>query len=125
MKRCALFVSIFFISALCLADTIPEVSTEWKEGMFTLSSSGRYAPLFISSEDWPGVIRAFTDLQTDIGRVTGNTPMLATKKIPRNKEVVVAGTIGKSPVIDELIRKGKLNTERHCRQMGMLFDPNG
>ena len=87
-------------------------SPSMSEGFMTLAAPGRYATLCISQEDWPGVMRAFTDLQNDLGRVTGKVPELVTaNRIPRREEVVIAGTIGKSPLIDRLIRKGRLNVK--------------
>ena len=65
----------------------------------------------MSSEDWPGVIRAMGDLQSDLDRVTGTAPDLVTGKPPRRKEVVIAGTIGKSPLIDKLIKRGRINAD--------------
>jgi hypothetical protein len=64
------------------------------------------AAIYVDSTDWPGVIRAATDLQSDIARVTGHTPALAAEPAGA---VIIAGTIGKSPTIDRLIREGKLN----------------
>jgi hypothetical protein len=60
----------------------------------------------VSQGDWPGVIRAFTDLQDDLFRVTGNTPELVKgKKAPRSEMIIIAGTIGRSHLIDQLVRK--------------------
>lgn len=79
------------------------------KGALTIYSKGAQAQLLINSKDWPGVIRAFTDLQNDIGRVTSSAPVLSSDKIPKSKEIIVAGTIGKSSLIDELIRKKKID----------------
>jgi len=87
------------------------VSTVMTEGSLALASYGNCASLCISPEDWPGVIRALGDLQNDIGRVTGTTPDLITGKVPRKREVVIAGTIGKSHLIDKLIKKGRINAD--------------
>ncbi len=93
------------------ADTSSIVSAQKAASAFTLAASGRAAALVISSEDWPGVIRAYTDLQTDIGSVTGATPKMIFDKPPRKKEVLIAGTIGKSRIIDDLIKKEKINVD--------------
>ncbi len=92
-------------------DIVRVVAMEPEESMFTLSASGNSAPLLISSDDWPGVIRAFRDLQSDIGSVTGVTPSMLLDKPARGKEIVIAGTIGKSRIIDKLIRKGKIRVD--------------
>lgn len=92
-------------------DSFEIVSGQQDGTMFTLSVSGKSAPMLISSGDWPGVVRAFRDLQTDIGKVSGATPELYFDKAPREKEIVIAGTIGKSRIIDRLIRRGKINVD--------------
>src|SRR5512145_3136385 len=78
---------------------------------FPLSVSGKSAPLYISSGDFPGVIRAFRDLQTDIGRVTNAVPDFYSGSIPKANYIVIAGTLGKSPVIDDLVKEGKLDVK--------------
>ena len=115
----SLITAVFLLSAVDIygspstgsADTSSIVSAQKTASAFTLASSGRNAPLLIGSEDWPGVIRAFTDLQTDIGKVTGITPKMIFDKPPRKKEMVIAGTIGKSRLIDNLISQGKINVD--------------
>ncbi|MFN8206957.1 MAG: glycosyl hydrolase 115 family protein [Bacteroidales bacterium] len=84
------------------------ISFQEKPGLFPLSEAGKPVPLYISSEDWPGVIRAFKDFQADIQKVTGTRPKLSIIQIPKEKEVVVAGTIGKSPLIDKLVQDKKI-----------------
>jgi hypothetical protein len=76
---------------------------------FALEAGQRAAPIFMNSADWPGVIRAGTDLQADVERVTGVKPDLSTNSNPSGKFAVIIGTIGKSPTIDGLIKSGKIN----------------
>ena len=90
-------------------DTVTFITTKSGENNFVLSSSGKSAPLFISSEDYPGVIRTLRDLQMDIGKVTGNQPQFFTDTLPPEKHVVFAGTIGKSPFIEDLVRDHKID----------------
>ena len=76
---------------------------------FVISANGKSTPLLISSKDWWGVMHAFKDFQTDVERVTGKKPELYTKKIPSAKEIIIAGTIDKSPLIDELVKEKKID----------------
>ncbi|GGT01832.1 glycosyl hydrolase 115 family protein [Nonomuraea spiralis] len=78
-------------------------------GRFPLVASGRAAPIVVSAADHEGVVRVADDLRDDIERVTGVRPALATDRPPRQDEVVLVGTIGRSPLIDGLIRAGKLD----------------
>jgi hypothetical protein len=112
--RLVLFIACFLTGgpAMASGDDQPFITTVKAEGCLTLAAPGKYATLCISPDDWPGVMRALTDLQADIRSVTGNTPELFTgKKVPRNEEIVVAGTIGKSFLIDRLIKKRKINVD--------------
>ncbi len=87
------------------------ISTVKGKDKFTIYESKMSAPLFISSGDWPGVIRAFKDLQTDIGKVSSVIPVLSMDKLPESKEIIITGTIGKSPVIDRLIKDNKIDVK--------------
>ena len=79
-------------------------------GRFPLAVNGRVAPLYVSDADFPGVARAARDLQADLGRVTGTEPTLATDTVPGAHTSVIIGTIGRSPLIDRLVRERKLDT---------------
>ncbi|MGH7453336.1 MAG: glycosyl hydrolase 115 family protein, partial [bacterium] len=85
------------------------VSTEKTKGAFTLSASGKSAPLCVSSQDHPGVLRVLKHLQADLARVTNAPPEIAIDKLPASKEIVLIGTLGKSPVIDKLVQDKKLD----------------
>jgi hypothetical protein len=85
------------------------ISEQNQTGAFTLAAGGKAAPLYISSQDWPGVIRALGDLQGDIKKVTGIEPVISKDTVPQEKEVVLVGTLGKSPVIDQLVKENKIN----------------
>ena len=89
-------------------DTVSFITTQGGEDNFVLSSSGKSAPLIISSEDYPGVLRALRDLQMDIGKVTGVPPHFFIDTLPGESQVLFAGTIGKSPLIGELVKSNKI-----------------
>ncbi|NLW48513.1 MAG: glycosyl hydrolase [Firmicutes bacterium] len=80
-------------------------------GRFCLVDNGKAAPLVVNSEDYPGVVRVVSDLKGDINRVTGVETNIAMDQTPDTKEVVLIGTIGKSPLIDGLIAAKKLNVK--------------
>jgi len=78
-------------------------------GRFPLVAAGRAAPLVVSASDHPGVVRAVGDLAADVNRVTGVTPAVVLDSPGRQRDVVLVGTIGRSPLIDGLIASGKLD----------------
>jgi hypothetical protein len=85
------------------------ISFEKGKGKFAISDSGISAPLVISSTDWPGVIRAFKDMQSDIGKSSSAAPEFYIDKLPSSKEIIIAGTIGKSTLIDKLVGAKKID----------------
>lgn len=78
-------------------------------GGFPLAGDGRAAPILVSDRDWAGVVRVAGDLRDDIQRVTGVRPALSQGTVPKGREITIIGTVGRSPLIDGLIAKGKLD----------------
>ncbi|MDE6342395.1 MAG: glycosyl hydrolase 115 family protein [Muribaculaceae bacterium] len=81
---------------------------------FLIAGGGKAAPIVISDNDWPGVGRAAADLADDVRKVTGISAELRTSdkaSLPRKSGSVIAGTIGRSKLIDGLIAGGKLNVD--------------
>ena len=114
--RAALFVLFAMAPLTANALGAPKyVSTSASPGAFVLAQNGNAAPLVVSDEDWPGVVRAAGDLSRDLGRVTGHdAPLIknmppAGDKPPVGVDVVLIGTIGRSPLIDVLVRNHKID----------------
>ncbi len=87
------------------------VSDQAVSGSFPLLASKQPAIIYLDPSDWPGVLRAGGDLQADVERVTGIKPTLSTNAVPEGKFAVIIGTIGKSPLIDGLVKSGKLKAD--------------
>ena len=67
--------------------------------------NGSAAAIRVDGADWPGVQRAAHDLQADVQRVTGVKPAWDTTA----RKMVLIGTAGKSPLIDQLAQAGKID----------------
>ncbi len=87
----------------------PFVVFRSEAGAAPIVADGHAAALWLDADDYRGVLRAAGDVQADIERVTGVRPTLSTASRPENEVLIVAGTIGKSRVIDELVASGKLD----------------
>ena len=87
------------------------VSTASCPGCFQLVARGKATPIVVSDVDYPGVKRAAGDLRDDIGRVTKALPKMIRSPAPEVKKIVLVGTLGKSPIIDQLFRANKLNVK--------------
>jgi hypothetical protein len=80
-------------------------------GGFKLVASGQAAGLYVGPDDFKVVQIAADCLATDVERVTGLKPALKSTAEKLSGPAVLIGTIGKSAVIDELIRTGKLDVK--------------
>jgi hypothetical protein len=78
-------------------------------GSLQLVSNKTAAPILVDSNDYPGVLRAARDLQTDIERVTQIKPALISDSSTLGTDVVLIGTIGRNHRIDQLIKAGKVD----------------
>lgn len=104
-----LIVSCFNAEMISEAETY--ISVDKGEERFSLSASGKSAPLCISSEDYSGVIKVAKLFQTDIEKVTNSKPKIFVDEIPDSKEIVIIGTIGKSKIIDKLVSNRKIDVK--------------
>ncbi|WP_330269801.1 glycosyl hydrolase 115 family protein [Streptomyces griseorubiginosus] len=79
---------------------------------FPLVADGTAVPVFVDAADDPAVVRAAGDLQADVERVSGARPELL-HTLPRSVPLLVlVGTLGASPAIDRLVRRGRLDVSR-------------
>lgn len=82
-------------------------TTPSKNG-FPVCETNSVATIWVDANDWPGVVRAANDLGADINRVTGKSPAISNDPGLTGKNVVIIGAIGKSELIDRLIREKKI-----------------
>jgi hypothetical protein len=85
------------------------VSERHSDGDFCLFAEGNPASLFVDAGDWPGVVRAARDLQTDIRRVSQIVPALTHDPAHLGPSAIIVGTLGHSAVIDQLVREQKID----------------
>ena len=76
---------------------------------FPLVTGKKAAALVVSGSDHPGVIRVAGDLQADIERVSGIRPALHIDEIPQAAQLVLIGSIDRSPLVRDLISAGRLD----------------
>ena len=102
------FALCFGNSAFALT-TNSFVSEGRSDGAFCLFAGGEAASIFVDTNDWPGVLRVATDLQTDIRRVSRVAPALTHQLAHLGQNAILVGTIGRSAVIDQLVRDRKID----------------
>ena len=101
--------SIVCFVTLLLATTFAMAQSE-KHG-FCLAKDGQAVTIQVDGQDWKGVIRAANDLGDDVRKVSGTASEV---KIESNvaKGSIVVGTIGKSALIDRLVKQKKLDVSQ-------------
>ncbi|HEY0504893.1 MAG TPA: glycosyl hydrolase 115 family protein, partial [Lysobacter sp.] len=74
-------------------------------GALALVDNGRVARVIVDDADFPGVVRAARDVEGDLAKVAG-----AHANPKTTKTAIIAGTLGRSPRIDRIVAKHKLDT---------------
>lgn len=103
----------------CAVTAMASVSPE----QFCIAKDGRAATIIVDENDWKGVIRAANDLGDDIRKVTGVSgvvPLMdngslgptGSLTLQEGTNAILVGTIGKSRIIDRLIKQKKLNVKK-------------
>jgi hypothetical protein len=107
---------LLILPAFCLSPSIASglgethyVHSSAVPGGMNLFAKGKVANIYVDKDDYPGVIRAAHDLQTDVERVSGVSPEISNDSHTFSGEVILIGTIGKSKVLDRLIGEHKLD----------------
>jgi hypothetical protein len=78
-------------------------------GSFPIVQGNAVATIYVDSSDLAGVVRAASDLKADVARVTSHSPAISHEGKTPGKNVMIVGTIGKSQIIDQLIREKKID----------------
>ena len=85
------------------------------QGDFCIAKDGKTAAIVVDGQDWKGVIRAANDLGDDVRKVAGVPAALLNdngKMINDKRGCIVVGTIGKSRIIDKLVKQKKLDVSK-------------
>ena len=89
---------------------------------FCIAKDGKTASVIVDVDDWKGVIRAARNLSDDVRKVTGvssqvdlqspNSAGLLPHERQNLKGSILVGTIGKSRIIDGLIKQKKMDVQK-------------
>ena len=109
MKRFFAFLAFLLTNLYLLAGNhFPQIVETAQPGFFPLSG----AAIYTDSKDFKVVEITASMLADDVERVTGKRPQQAVvKKLPQGA-AVVAGTLGKSALVTQLLKQLKLVTQK-------------
>jgi hypothetical protein len=101
------------LTALCASaygiGGVRYVETTDHPGDFAIVRDKQCAKLYVDATDYSGVRRAANDLQADIKRVSDCTVSISHQSDHLGPSVILVGTLGKSSVVDRLVRDGKID----------------
>ena len=76
---------------------------------FPLVARKHAAQIYVDPKDFTGVVRATSDLQSDIQRVSGRKSRIVGELGQLAERTILVGTLGKSELIDRLVREHKID----------------
>lgn len=100
MKKLITIIMMLCLPVMALAQT----------ERFCIAQNGIATPITVDEKDWKGVLKAADDLSDDVRKVTGVTAKVTTQT--QSGRSIMVGTIGKSRIVDELIRKKKIDVRK-------------
>ena len=90
-------------------------------GSFPIVQGNAAATIYVDSSDLAGVVRAANDLKADVARVTSHSPAISHVGNISGENVIIVGTLGKSQIIDQLIREKKIDVSEIAGQWESFF----
>ena len=112
IKTYYIILSLFLIGLSTKSHAInPEkyVVNQASAENFPLVSKGKTASILVSDKDFSGVLKVTGHLENDIFKVSDIHPKRIKKVAEAEDFVVIIGTLGKSEIIDQLAKKGKID----------------
>lgn len=132
--------SLSFLSSLCFLPAVLAIGQEptinFDGNGMELASGGSAVQIMCDKGDYPGVLRVCDDLAMDFGRVTGTNgsvtlmgdgPAMNASMIfnitgrtsfamessgGADGGVIIAGTVGNSSIIDQMVKSGKIDVSK-------------
>ena len=86
------------------------VSEKQVPGSFPIVSAAGTTHIYVDKADYAVVQKTAALLQADIQAVTGKKPGIA-HSVPKGKDIILIGSLGKSAWIDQLVRQKKLKVD--------------
>lgn len=110
IRKTFLFSLLIFSSASLFSQSF--VTDKKVAGSFIINEPGNPSFLYVDATDFNLVQRAVNFLQQDIEAVTGKKPGIV-NVVPSNaKNVIIIGSIDRSPLIKQLIASKKINVDK-------------
>ena len=103
MLSCALLSILSF--AIAVVSQQLSVKSQFRTGDFPLVAGGKAATIIVSTDDFKVAQITAMDLASDVEKVTAKKPVVLTEAKEHIEHAVIIGTLGKSSLIDTLVKK--------------------
>lgn len=107
MKRLVILISVLAFATMAMAQA----------ERFCIAKNNKTAKIIVDENEWTGVVRAANDLSDDVRKVT-NIPSLVIVSNSSQFDIntlpnsIIVGTIGKSKIIDKLVKQKKIDVKK-------------
>src|SRR5438045_2964508 len=110
MRTCRYSVLLVTLSCIFFgyASRAQTVLTIGEKDAFAIVSGGQAAVIRIDNNEYAGVKRAVANFAEDVLHVTDVKPAIVSEAAVQGL-IIIAGTLGKNALIDELIKNKKIN----------------
>src|ERR1044072_6981172 len=106
MKKTLLILLAWFLTRPLL--TQETILTKNEPGAFPIVIDKKTTPIYVDAADHWLVQKAAALLQTDLQKVTGKKPIVSHNLPQKTKNIIIIGSLDKSPIIRQLIQTNKL-----------------
>lgn len=107
-KSITMLVLILFFG-IKIQSAQPFITLEKNSDVMIVKEKSTQPSIYFDKTIDKGIIRAIHNLQTDFQKVTGSSPNLLNQISASQSPLIIIGTVGTNSVIDELIKKKKIN----------------
>ncbi|HTG94810.1 MAG TPA: glycosyl hydrolase 115 family protein [Pyrinomonadaceae bacterium] len=111
VRICAVICFLVCCTSVGASSDANLIHHTYVKGDFKLVQRSELADVVVSVNDFKVVQIAAQNLADDIRRVTGKKAELRTDLSNASRHAVIVGTLGQSPLIDELVHAGKLQID--------------
>jgi|GEM_PF-3160332 len=99
------------------------ISFSKEKQSFSFAANGVVKPIVISENEYPRVLRIARLFQDDIFQVTSIKPELIVGELSKSETVIIAGTLGKSELIDPGVVLQKVVVQTGNKKETYLGEP--
>ncbi len=112
MKKQAVFLLLMLLLPLTKVHAQDFITTKNEKGAFPVVSASQTATICVADSDYFLAGKAADFLQHDIQMVTGKKPAIIHKLPASGENVIIIGSVDKSPLIKQLAKDKKLSVSR-------------